>query len=341
MENFNLKKYLAESRLLKEELTPLQQYVYNYEKEVSGEDEANGFLDGIKNLNTPQDVYDYYAIDRGWEGSDLENISKQVKRKFANLTSNDGLTPLQRRAYSYAKERFGNDEAKKSLDQIKTFKTDKEFTDWVYQKIDNEKIQEHKNKNKNKMNNFDLRKYLAEGRLLKEGIPQESEIADYVTSMYDDSVEEKEGFQSDIWTKEEYTSPTRSGGSTFIALMKHLKSVGGKDVLEGNPDIHLELLSNGDIKWSADVTLNEQKEEELELDKDYDKGGKYYSEDGAEAFRIQPFKMNDIEYTKHEANRMGRYIVGLDGQALKQFISDYMGAFEADKGETELGRTFK
>jgi hypothetical protein len=86
---------------------------------------------------------------------------------------------------------------------------------------------------------------------LKEGIPQESEIADYVTAMYDDSVVEKEGFQSDIWTKEEYTSPTRDGASIFIALMKHLNSVGGKDVLEGNPDIHLELLPNGDIKWSA------------------------------------------------------------------------------------------
>ena len=105
------------------------------------------------------------------------------------------------------------------------------------------------------MDNFDLRKYLAEGKLLKEGIPQESEIADYVTAMYDDSAEEREGFQSDIWTKEEYTSPTRSGASVFMALMKHLNSVGGKDTLEGNPDIHLELLSNGDIKWSADVTF--------------------------------------------------------------------------------------
>ena len=152
MENFDFKKYLAEGRLLKEELTPLQQYVYNYEKDVSGEDEANNFLDGIKNLNTPQDVYDYYAIDRGWEGSDLENISKQVKRKFANLASNDGLTDLQRRAYSYAKERFGNDEAKKSLDQIKTFKTPKEFTDWVYQKIEI-------------MENFDLKKFLVENKL--------------------------------------------------------------------------------------------------------------------------------------------------------------------------------
>ena len=81
--------------------------------------------------------------------------------------------------------------------------------------------------------------------------------------------------------------------------------------------------------------------ENLELDGDYDKGGKYYSEDGAEAFRIQPFKMNDIEYTKHEANRMGRYIVGLRGEELKKFISDYMGAWEADKGDTEAGRAFK
>ena len=38
------------------------------------------------------------------------------------------------------------------------------------------------------MDNFDLRKYLAEGRLLKEGIPQESEIADYVEAMFNDSV---------------------------------------------------------------------------------------------------------------------------------------------------------
>ena len=106
------------------------------------------------------------------------------------------------------------------------------------------------------MDNFDLKKYLAEGRLLKEGIPQESEIADYVAAMYDSSVEEREGFQSDIWTKEEFASTAYDEGSVFMDLANHLKSVGGKDVLEGNPDIHLELLSNGDIKWSADVTFD-------------------------------------------------------------------------------------
>ena len=106
------------------------------------------------------------------------------------------------------------------------------------------------------MDNFDLKKYLAEGRLLKEGIPQESEIADYVAAMYDFSVEEREGFQSDIWAKEEFASTAYDEGSVFMDLANHLKSVGGKDVLEGNPDIHLELLSNGDIKWSADVTFD-------------------------------------------------------------------------------------
>ena len=30
--------------------------------------------------------------------------------------------------------------------------------------------------------------------------------------------------------------------------------MGGKDVVEGNPDIHLKLLPNGDIKWGANVT---------------------------------------------------------------------------------------
>jgi hypothetical protein len=121
-----------------EGLTPLQDYVYQYEIEISGEDRAQEFLDDIKKLNTPQDVYDYYSIDRDLEGSDLNNIFRQVKRKFANLITTDDLTPLQRRAYSYTKERFGNDEAKKSLDQIKTLKTGQEFTDWVKKKIEAE-----------------------------------------------------------------------------------------------------------------------------------------------------------------------------------------------------------
>jgi hypothetical protein len=74
-------------------------------------------------------------------------------------------------------------------------------------------------------------------------------------------------------------------------------------------------------------------EEDLDLDPDYDKGGKYYSEEGAEAFRIQPFKVNDIEYTQDQAVRQGKYIVGLEGEELKKFISDYIAAWKEDVGE--------
>ena len=88
MSNFDLKKYLAEGRLLKEEdLTPLQQYIYNYEIEISGEEFANKELENIKKLNTPQDVYNYYSVYRGWEQdkdfkNDLKNIYRQVSKKF-------------------------------------------------------------------------------------------------------------------------------------------------------------------------------------------------------------------------------------------------------------------
>ena len=122
-----------------EGLTPLQDYVYQYEIEISGEDRAQEFLDDIKKLNTPKDVYDYYAYGRDLKGSDLDNIFRQVKRKFASLNKADELTPLQKQAYSYAKERFGFEDAKNSLDQIKTLTTREEFSDWVKKKIEAEK----------------------------------------------------------------------------------------------------------------------------------------------------------------------------------------------------------
>ena len=57
-----------------------------------------------------------------------------------------------------------------------------------------------------------------------------------------------------------------------------------------------QYLTEGDFKNPIyENPQDHSDEEELELDADYDKGGKYYSEEGAEAFRIQPFKQNDIE----------------------------------------------
>ena len=91
----------------------------------------------------------------------------------------------------------------------------------------------------------------------------------------------------------------------------------------------------------AERSPDNRKPENLKLDPDYDKGGKYYSEDGTKAFRIQPFKQNDIKYTKDQAIKQGKHIVGLEGGELKKFISDYMAAWEADKGDTAPGKTFK
>ena len=106
------------------------------------------------------------------------------------------------------------------------------------------------------MDNFDLKKYLAEGELYRGAI--DDEMVDYVLAMYDSDVDQEaeEGFQSDVWSKAQYASNAYDESSIFLELIDHLKSVGGKDVVEGNPDIKLELLPNGDIRWSANVTFN-------------------------------------------------------------------------------------
>jgi hypothetical protein len=99
---------------------------------------------------------------------------------------------------------------------------------------------------------------LNENKLLKERIDPNSEIADYVKGMFDSSVYDYEGIQSDVWSKAEYAATSPGEGSVFMDLVDYLKSVGGKDVLEGNPDIYLELLPNEDIQWKAEIILNPQ-----------------------------------------------------------------------------------
>ena len=77
----------AKALLREEDLTPLQQYIYDYEIEISGEEFADKELENIKKLNTPKDVYNYYSAYRGWEQdkdfkNDLKNIYRQVSKKF-------------------------------------------------------------------------------------------------------------------------------------------------------------------------------------------------------------------------------------------------------------------
>lgn len=60
-------------------LTPLQQYIYDYEVEISGEDFANKELENIKKLNNIKDVVKYYGGYRGWA------VDKDLKPELINL----------------------------------------------------------------------------------------------------------------------------------------------------------------------------------------------------------------------------------------------------------------
>jgi hypothetical protein len=132
----NESSFLAELENMLNEaegLTPLQDYVYQYEIEISGEDRAQEFLDDIKRLNTPDDVYDYYAYERDWSGSmddDLNNIFRQVSRKFKNLKEAsefdtnkpariaEFITALNRLVDDYHAELYLNDDLFAAIEMV-------------------------------------------------------------------------------------------------------------------------------------------------------------------------------------------------------------------------------
>ena len=190
------------------------------------------------------------------------------------------------------------------------------------------------------MDNFDLKKYLAEGKLYEN---EEQGYTLFTTNVeYDNG---KTGYMYQLVNSEDREENEIGFDQLFFDDEDNRLEM-GVDFNSFDQGSYQEGEYTADEAMELYRKINENlqdhsDEEELELDADYDKGGKYYSEEGAEAFRVQPFKLNNIEYTKHEANRMGRYIVGLEGEELKKFISDYMAAWEADKGDTPKGKTFK
>lgn len=97
---------------------------------------------------------------------------------------------------------------------------------------------------------------ITEGQL-NENIEQ---FDDYISDMFNMSIpedaEEGEYFEG-VWEKEEYGDEEEYDTEEWYGLTDYLKSVGGKATLEGNPDIDVELLPNGDIKFGATVTLDE------------------------------------------------------------------------------------
>ena len=179
------------------------------------------------------------------------------------------------------------------------------------------------------MDNFDLRKFLTENKLTPSSkLVNEAVMWDW-SGDRNELEEVPSKFKAAVKSELSNLSDEKFEAS-FDAVKNSFADEAGKGSMEFNSDQWVDMIKGDTSKGRGSG-----------LDPDYDKGGKYYSEEGAEAFRIQPFKINDIEYTQDQAVRQGKYIVGLEGEELKKFISDYMAAWKEDVGDTPEGRTFK
>jgi len=181
----------------------------------------------------------------------------------------------------------------------------------------------------NKTDNFDLRKFLTENKLTSNS----RVLKEAVMWNWDGDRNSLEEVPPKFKAAVKSELPKLSG-EKFEAFFDAVKNSFADEAGRGS----MKFTSD---QWADIIKDDSSKGRRSGLDPDYDKGGKYYSEEGAEAFRIQPFKVNDIEYTQDQAVRQGKYIVGLEGEELKKFLSDYIAAWKEDVGDTPEGKTFK
>ena len=127
MKNFNLKKYLAEGRLLKEEktfnvyndngepvlvnldkATPSQEKLIRWEMpnitEPETSEEAQEIANEIMQLNSVEDVKQYYGDKRGWFNSSLKTLVGDAMVVYSSLSEGkllkeDDLNEISRDAY--------------------------------------------------------------------------------------------------------------------------------------------------------------------------------------------------------------------------------------------------
>ena len=127
MNNFDLKKYLAENKLLKEEktydiygdgdvvidisrATPEQESLIRWESdpkngisEFEDSEDAQKFADEIMNLNSAKEVKNYYDNVRGWATVDYLDTYKAVNAFVGNkpIPENKLLKETKEMAYYY------------------------------------------------------------------------------------------------------------------------------------------------------------------------------------------------------------------------------------------------
>jgi hypothetical protein len=98
------------------DLTPLQQTVYEFESEVSPNPDE--FIKDIKKLNSVKDVYDYYAHTRGWlQDKDFKYLLKDLMMSLSN-NEND-LNEMARAKVSYILNKEMKDELASLIEKAK------------------------------------------------------------------------------------------------------------------------------------------------------------------------------------------------------------------------------
>jgi len=101
------------------------------------------------------------------------------------------------------------------------------------------------------MENFNLKQFLAEGKLLKENITPD--VEEYLIDLYDlfSSEDYEEGEEvSNLISKEEYGDPEAyDNADMFGKAYNEIKQQGGTITIEGQPDITFSL-EGDDIKMN-------------------------------------------------------------------------------------------
>lgn len=109
------------------------------------------------------------------------------------------------------------------------------------------------------MDKFDLKKFITEGKLVKEErYTKIEDFDDYITILFNMSVSEEEGMQSGIWSHDEEGDYEKYDDAIIFKDLVDFLKVNGEQTLEGNPDIVVGV-DGEDIRWSAMVTLDESK----------------------------------------------------------------------------------
>ena len=98
------------------DLTPLQQKVYDFEEEIS--ENPDEFIEDIKKLDSVEAVYNYYAHKRGWsQDKDFKYLLKDLMMSLSN-NEND-LNEMARAKVSYILNKEMKDELASLIEKAK------------------------------------------------------------------------------------------------------------------------------------------------------------------------------------------------------------------------------